>query len=37
MNPKATGSEEEIMKVFCATRDGIRERVHAPDAELAAH
>jgi len=31
---KATGTEEEIMKVFRATRDEIRERVRALVADL---
>lgn len=34
---KATGSEEEIMKVFRAARDEIRARVAALVAELQAH
>jgi arsenate reductase len=32
---KASGSEEEIMKVFRAARDEIRERVRALVADLA--
>ncbi|HEY0635827.1 MAG TPA: arsenate reductase (thioredoxin) [Gammaproteobacteria bacterium] len=34
---KATGTEEEIMAVFRASRDDIRERVRKLVAELAAH